>query len=327
MRNTIWRDAALAARYASITPRSVRGFEKRNWICSECSQHSQRSMWRRKYSTRSPADEPGFHSIVDNPPQLVRTNKKHGWGLAVLAFIPVTAFALGTWQVQRLGWKTELLARFEDRLVRDPLPLPPAINPDSIKDFDYRRVYATGRFRHDEEMLIGPRMHDGIDGYLVVTPLERDFPGFGGNTKILVSRGWISKEKADQKTRPDSLPKGTVTVQGLLREPWKKNMFTPDNQPEKRKFFFPDVAQMAELTGSQAVWIEETMKPDLVEAYNRQDAGIPIGRTPEVNIRNNHTQYIFTWYSLAFATSIMLWMVVKKPSSSASRRVKRSQEW
>lgn len=249
------------------------------------------------------------------------------WQLTAAAFIPITAFALGSWQVQRLGWKTDLLARFEDRLVRDPLPLPPSIDPESIKDFDYRRVYATGRFRHDQEMLIGPRMHDGIDGYLVVTPLERDFEDYPGNTKILVSRGWISKEKAEKKSRPESLPTGEVTVKGLLREPWKKNMFTPDNQPEKAKFFFPDVEQMAKLTGSQPVWIEETMIPDLVTAYNRQDAGIPIGRTPEVNIRNNHTQYIFTWYSLSLATSIMLWMVVKKPSSSASRRVKQSREW
>lgn len=27
--------------------------------------------------------------------------------------------------------------------------------------------------------------------------------------------------------------------------------------------------------------------------------GIPFGRAPEVNLRNNHAQYIFTWYTLA----------------------------
>lgn len=239
--------------------------------------------------------------------------------------IPVTAFALGTWQVQRLGWKTELIARFEDRLVRDPLPLPPAIDPSAIADFDYRRVTATGHFRHDQEMLIGPRMHDGEDGFLVVTPLERSFPGFTGNANILVCRGWIAKAKAAQSSRRAALPTAEVTVQGLLREPWKKNMFTPDNDPANGKFYFPDVAEMASWTGSQPVWIEETMRPDLVEAYNRQDSGVPIGRAPAVNLRNNHTQYIFTWYSLAFATSIMLWMVVKKPV--AGGRVRRNTQW
>lgn len=116
-------------------------------------------------------------------------------------------------------------------------------------------MYATGKLRHDQEMLIGPRMHDGHDGYLVITPLERE----GEGTTVLVNRGWISKKFKLQKTRPDGLPEGVVTVQGLLREPWKKNLFTPDNSPETKEFYFPDVMQMAGLVGSQAVWIEETM--------------------------------------------------------------------
>lgn len=137
--------------------------------------------------------------------------------------------------------------------MRDPLPLPPHIDPSVVSDFDYRRVYATGHFRHDQEMLIGPRMRDGHDGYMVVTPLERE-----DATTILVNRGWISKKHRHQKTRPDGLPSGEVTVEGLLREPWKKNMFTPENRPDKGEFYFPDVAQMAALTGSQPVWVEST---------------------------------------------------------------------
>jgi surfeit locus 1 family protein len=228
------------------------------------------------------------------------------------AIIPITAFILGSWQVQRLGWKTELIAKFEDRLVRDPLPLPPTIDPSAVHEFDYRRVTATGRFRHDQEMLIGPRMRDGTDGYMVITPLERE-----DATTILINRGWIDKKHRDQRTRPDGLPKGEVTVEGLLREPWKKNMFTPDNQPERGLFYFPDVKQMAELTGSQPVWVEATMgmhnlrfilaisssssllttaEPEFMQMVDYEARGIPYGRAAEVNLRNNHAQYIFTWY-------------------------------
>jgi len=172
------------------------------------------------------------------------------------AIIPVTAFFLGSWQVQRLKWKSELIAQCEDRIVRPPLPLPGRVDPDAIVDFDYRRVYATGRYLHDKEMLIGPRMRDGELGYMVITPLARDSdPG----ATVLVNRGWISKKLADQSLRPESLPKGEVRVEGMLRQPWKKNMFTPDNRPDKGEFYFPDVVQMAALTGSQAVWVEQTM--------------------------------------------------------------------
>jgi surfeit locus 1 family protein len=183
----------------------------------------------------------------------------------------------------------------------------------------------TGRFRHDQEMLVGPRMREGEQGYIVVTPLERD--GDEG-AKVLVNRGWISKANMEQSKRRAGLPTGEVRVEGMLRKPWKKNMFTPDNRPETGEFYFPDVKQMAELTGSQAVWVEETMggftsflsffacfgllwmgiviwiglvadasslEPDYFQLIDYQQRGIPIGRPAEVNLRNTHAQYIFTW--------------------------------
>lgn len=175
---------------------------------------------------------------------------------------------------------------------------------------------------------------------MIITPLERD----GSGSTVLVNRGWISKKFKDQKDRSDGLLRGQVTVQGLLREPWKKNIFTPDNSPQTKEFYFPDVVQMAQLTGSQPVWVEETMEPDLLRSYDREARGIPIGRPAEVNLRNNHAQYIFTWqvtlwskasstnivfrrYALAAATSVMLWMVVKKPPADISRRVRQNKEW
>lgn len=148
-----------------------------------------------------------------------------------------------------------MISKLEDRLIRAPLPLPPQIDPSAISDFDYRRVQATGSFRHDQEMLIGPRIRDGMNGYLVVTPLERE----DNASTILVSRGWIAKQFRRQADRKESLTRGQVQVEGLLREPWKKNMFTPANRPDIGEFYFPDVQEMADLTGSQPVWIEETM--------------------------------------------------------------------
>jgi surfeit locus 1 family protein len=85
-------------------------------------------------------------------------------------------------------------------------------------------------------------------------------------------------------------------------------------------------------------------EPDLIVAWDRESKGVPIGRAAEVNLRNNHTQYIFTWwvsfishnyihthylrrYALAAATSVMLWMVVRKPPADVARRVRQSKEW
>jgi surfeit locus 1 family protein len=204
--------------------------------------------------------DPNFVSILDRPAKMMRTGKQHGPGLIILAIIPVTAFILGCWQVQRLGWKTDLVARFEDRLTFPPLELPLRVDESMLDAFDYRRVYAKGRLRHDQEMLIGPRILDGEEGYTVVTPLERKDER-GNVHKILCCRGWIKKDTVPKWFRKNSggLPEGEVFIEGLLRIPPKGNMFTPKNEPEKGKWFFPSVREMAEHTGSQPVWVEETM--------------------------------------------------------------------
>ncbi|KAJ5652392.1 hypothetical protein N7507_009818 [Penicillium longicatenatum] len=296
--------------------RTTNATSKLDSICTRCRPQQRRQFTKTRELTQGLLD-------VDNPAKLVRVNQKHGPGLIILALIPIIAFGLGTWQVKRLDEKTKMVAKFEDRLVRPPLPLPPRIDPEAIAEFDYRRVYATGHFLHDKEMLIGPRMLEGEDGFMVVTPLERA----DGQSTVLVNRGWISRKMADQKDRPDGLPEGEVTVEGLLREPWKKNMFTPDNKPLEGKFYFPDIEQMAELSGSQPVWIESTMVPDLLESYDRLAKGMPIGRAAEVNLRNNHAQYIFTWYGLSLATSIMMWMLIRRKPNEALRRVRQNKSW
>ena len=257
------------------TPDAAWKFES---VCTKCKLQQRRQFSRSRELTDSLLN-------VDHPAKLVRVNQKHGPGLIILgmlpqrnsiatevvglgtdnesilvALIPIISFALGTWQVQRLEWKTKLVAKFEDRLVRPPLPLPPRVDPDAISEFDYRRVYATGHFDHEKEMLIGPRMWEGEDGFMVVTPLKRG----DDESTVLVNRGWIARKLANQKDRPDGLPRGEVTVEGLLREPWKKNMFTPENKPQEGKFYFPDIDQMAELSGSQPVWIEQTMGKNCV---------------------------------------------------------------
>jgi len=43
-----------------------------------------------------------------------------------------------------------------------------------IEEFDYRVVLVKGKFRHDQEMLVGPRTRDGALGYHIIAPIERE---------------------------------------------------------------------------------------------------------------------------------------------------------
>lgn len=49
-----------------------------------------------------------------------------------------------------------------------------------------------------------------------------------------------------------------------------------------------------------------TTEPDLLQVIDMETKGIPIGRPAEVNLRNNHAQYIFTWYAFIFMLMLML---------------------
>jgi cytochrome oxidase assembly protein ShyY1 len=44
-------------------------------------------------------------------------------------------------------------------------------------------------------------------------------------------------------------------------------------------------------------WVADasSLEPDYFQLIDCQQRGIPIGRPAEVNLRNTHAQYIFTW--------------------------------
>ncbi|KAF9350963.1 surf-like protein [Mortierella sp. AD094] len=216
------------------------------------------------------------------------------WGPVTigLALCPIITFGLGTWQVQRLRWKVDLIESLEDRMSLEAIPLPRKVNLDAIEDFEYRKVKITGRFRHDQEILLGPRTRgDGQPGYFIITPFERT-----AGSKILVRRGWVPREKKDQATRLDGLTDGEIAVEGLLRSGEQKaSSFVPENNPDKNEWYSLDLAAMAKQCDAQPVVVEllldtpqHLIKPELI------DKNIPVGRSPVVELRNHHKEYIVT---------------------------------
>ncbi|ORX57994.1 SURF1-domain-containing protein [Hesseltinella vesiculosa] len=234
--------------------------------------------------------------------------RKFGLGTAILCTIPFITFGLGTWQVQRLRWKHSLIERLEERMFLDPVPLPRRISATTMDDYEYRRVEVVGTFQHDQEMLVGPRTRgDGVVGYFLVTPLVRE-----DGSRVLIKRGWVSNAKKEQSSRPESLVQGPVKVEGLMRLTEQPNSFTPDNVPEKNQWYWIDLDTMANLTYSQPLMVESVSDKPSYHDKLLIDQGVPIGRSPVVEVRNSHLQYIVTWYSLSLATTAMLWVLLRR---------------
>lgn len=211
----------------------------------------------------------------------------------------ILLLTLGTWQVQRLVWKLDLIETVERGLKAEPVPLPPgALDP---ADWSYRRVTVRGVFDHSREYHVLAHSERGNFGYHVVTPLKRsDAPGW-----VLVSRGWVPTERKAAADRPDGQVAGEVTVTGIVRPPSRQGPFMPDNDPARNLWYFGDAAGMlaqAGIADAPALFVD-------AEASAAVPGGWPRPGHTRLNFPNNHLAYAFTWYSGAaiLAVIYVLW--------------------
>ncbi|KAI5121174.1 hypothetical protein M0805_007171 [Coniferiporia weirii] len=244
--------------------------------------------------------------------------------MVVLGITPIVTFALGTWQIGRLKWKVELIDELQEKLQRLPMELPEFINVGALSDFAFRKVRVMGRWDHTHTVLIGPRVRDGTKGVNVISPLIR-----ADGSTVLVDRGFLSDEHADiRRLRDPSQDSGNVEIFGMLRTSQKRNLFTPDNHPEKDQWYWVDVDALAESAGGEAagvqpVYIEAIFEGHSGEAQLRMSRGTPVGRAPTVEIRNSHAAYVFTWYSLSALTAFMFVHLVRRRARAPVARMPR----
>lgn len=207
---------------------------------------------------------------------------------ALFLFVPalLTLLGLGTWQLERRGWKAELIGRIEERAAAVPVPLPARI--DDAEAWDFRRVTLGGTFRHDRAMPVIARPREGRAGYELVTPLERP-----DGAPVLVNRGFVPMDGLAAVTRPE----GPVTLTGVVRVPRPAGLFQPDNRPGAATWMRVDVAAMVAAAGlTEALPVVVELPPS---------AGSPGGVVSRVDLPNDHLQYAITWYSLAGVLTVI----------------------
>lgn len=199
---------------------------------------------------------------------------------------------LGIWQLQRLEWKENLIARVEERLTQAPIALPEEFSEP--EDLTYTPVVVEGRYLHDRELYWGSRLRDGEVGYHVVTPFE-----LADGRQVLIDRGWVPRDRRDPKARRDGLVEGPQRIEGVLREGGWSGFpgFAPANDPDGNLWLWPDLPAMAESAGLArpviAVYLDA--------AANQHPGDFPVGGRTRVAFKNDHLSYAITWFGLAAA--------------------------
>ena len=200
---------------------------------------------------------------------------------------------LGLWQLQRLDWKQEVLARIEAQMASAPAPLP--AQGETSEAGKYQPVAVTGR-------TVGPELHmltgmTGIGpGYEVITAFET-----AEGRRILLDRGFLPEVGKDVARAPVAL-----TVTGNLHWPEEASSNTPQPDLGRNIWFARDVPAMAAHLGAEPVLV-------VARDVTGDEQGIIPVPVSTAGIPNDHLGYALTWFSLAGVwagmTAYLLWRI------------------
>jgi surfeit locus 1 family protein len=199
-------------------------------------------------------------------------------GLAGVAVL----LSLGIWQMQRMDWKTAVLADITARLEGQPVSVPASLDPARDK---YRPVSATGTFT-GQHMFVLSGMKDVGGGVQVISVLQTET-----GRRLLVDRGFLSDQ---DKARP--LSARDVQVVGNLHWPDETTAHTPPPDAKTGLWFARDVPAMASKMQTEA---------GLIVARTGTGDGIIPRPVDTSTIPNDHWGYAITWFLLAVTWAVM----------------------
>ena len=193
---------------------------------------------------------------------------------------------LGSWQLQRLHWKTELIDQFKARSQAE------AVYPHQ-DILEFQHVMLEGRFLHDKTIYMTGKTYEGNAGFHVISAFKTN-----QGDLFLVNRGWVSEAYREPEDRAFSVKDEEVAFSGIVRLPQRQGSFVPDNEPD-RGFWFtlkPEqvVAHLELPMAEQNYFIDVVRQPD-------EELTLPIAAEVKIDVRNAHLNYALTWYGIALS--------------------------
>lgn len=240
--------------------------------------------------------------------------RKHCWFSLFCAATIIVLLTLGTWQVQRLQWKDQLIADIEAKKHEEPR----LFDSKGFKESQdlYRTVVLKGYFLPEYSLyLSGKYISEKRDknelGKHVITPFRLE-----NGEIILVNRGWAPTEYMTE--RPEKIVR--QTIHAMVRRstgtpPW----FFPQNQPEKALWLWIDAPLMVKRLkeeydiAARPILLQQVTAPD--EEKRPSQAQYPVVLSSEIDLYNQHLAYAITWYLIALAVAGMFVFYIRKDGS------------
>ena len=208
----------------------------------------------------------------------------------------VSLVYLGSWQLHRLEWKTELLNSIKDGQTEDYIEYPFDIKNN---DFSYKKSSISGKIDQSKELHFFNINSYGQSGYNIIVPLLTK-----GRT-VYIDLGWTNFTDINSKEFMFRSLNGELDFKGILIYSKKRRLFSPKPDTIKNNWYLMNIKEMDQFTklnSEKYIFrvVEQEYYLDLLNEFTA------------INIPNNHLQYAITWFALAISIAAMYIIYIYK---------------
>ena len=205
--------------------------------------------------------------------------------------------SLGVWQFNR-GVEKRALEEVLSASQAQYLAL--SSEPDEWNQYDHRKVSLSGKWITEKSLLMANRSYQSRIGYEVYSPFE-----LADRSWILVNRGWVSKEKAENLAVEAEHSVKQTEIKGHFYLP--KGGFTLGDMASEttgwpREILYFDQAQLTRL-------FEQKIAPGVLVIDESESMSLTRMWKPIVVDANRHFGYAVQWWGLAITMMIfgLIW--------------------
>ncbi len=225
-------------------------------------------------------------------------SKRWAGYLALTILFAIVCVFLGNWQLARRAEARAEIDRVDTNWSAEPVALSDAL--PTLSSFDESQkwlpVVVTGRYVHDDQLLVRTRPRAGSPGFEVLTPLQR-----ADGTVFIVDRGWLpTGSRQDSPDVVPSAPQGEVTVVARLKagEPTLEGRSASGDQISTIQLHeISERLGIDNYTGAYGLLISED--PEATDAR-------PLAVIKPPRDEGPHLSYAFQWYVFAIMAFIGL---------------------